>query len=189
MGKARRLGQTLAPPPTGCICRRPDSFHRLHCHPCSSARRRSAKKNGGDQALGRSRGGLTTKIHAACVDEIRSVGLILSPGQNADCRHFDELFDTLDKDNVLEASALDKGDDTNAIRDRLAEDGIEPVIPSKSNRRAKFPHDVTLYKERNRVERFFNRIKHFRRIATRYEKYESTFLAMIQLVSAFLYIR
>lgn len=146
-------------------------------------------KNGGDQALGRSRGGLTTKIHAACVDEISSVGLVLSPGQSADCSRFGELYASLGEDNVLEAAALDKGYDTNAIRQQLAEDGIEPVIPPKSNRKEDLPYDKEIYRERNRVERFFNRLKQFRRIATRYEKYACTFLAMVHLTAAFLYLK
>ena len=132
---------------------------------------------------------MTTKIHAACVDEVSSVGLVLSPGQSADCSHFEELFADLDKDNVLEAAALDKGYDTDAIRKRLAEDGIKPAIPPKSNRKEAIACDPEIYRQRNRVERFFNRIKHFRRIATRYEKYACTFLAMVHLTAAFLYLR
>ena len=123
------------------------------------------------------------------MDEISSVGLVLSPGQSADCSRFGELFGTLEADNVLEAAALDKGYDSNAIRERLAEEGIKPVIPPKSNRRETLAYDREIYRQRNRVERFFNRIKHFRRIATRYEKYACTFLAMIHLTASFLYLR
>jgi putative transposase len=115
--------------------------------------------------------------------------LILSPGQSADCSRFGELYAGLNEDNVLEAAALDKGYDSNAIRQRLAEDGIEPVIPPKRNRKEDLPYDAEIYRQRNRVERFFNRIKHFRRIATRYEKYACTFLAMVHLTAAFLYLR
>ena len=132
---------------------------------------------------------MTTKIHAACVDEISSVGLVLSPGQSADCSRFEELFAGLDRDQVLEAAALDKGYDSNAIRQRLAENGINPVIPPKSNRKDQLAYDAEIYRQRNRVERFFNRIKHFRRIATRYEKYACTYLAMVHLTAAFLYLR
>ena len=132
---------------------------------------------------------MTTKIHAACVDEISSVGLVLSPGQSADCSRFEELFAGLDRDHVLEAAALDKGYDSNAIRQRLAENGINPVIPPKSNRKEQLAYDAEIYRQRNRVERFFNRFKHFRRIGTRYEKYACTFLAMVHLTAAFLYLR
>ena len=83
------------------------------------------------------------------MDEVSSVGLVLSPGQSADCSLFGELFASLDQDNVLEAAALDKGHDSNAIRDRLAEDASGP----------------------------------------RYEKYARTFLAMVHLAAAFLYLR
>lgn len=123
------------------------------------------------------------------MDETSSVGLVLSPGQSADCSHFAELYGGLDEDNVLEAAALDKGYDTNAIRDCLAKDGIQPVIPPKSNRKEPIAYDAAVYRQRNRVERFFNRLKHFRRIATRYEKYACTFLAMVHLTAAFLYLR
>ena len=112
----------------------------------------------------------------------------MSPGQSADCSRFGELYAGLNEDNVLEAAALDKGYDSNAIRQRLAEDGIEPVIPPKRNRKEDLPYDAEIYRQRNRVERFFNRIKHFRRIATRYEKYACTFLAMVHLAAAFLYL-
>lgn len=132
---------------------------------------------------------MTTKIHAACIDEVSSVGLVLSPGHSADCTQFEELYSSLDENNVLESIALDKGYDSNAIRDRISEDGIIPVIPPKSNRKEKIDYDKKLYQERNRVERFFNRMKHFRRIATRYEKYACTFLAMIHLTAAFIIIR
>ena len=132
---------------------------------------------------------MTTKIHAACVDEVSSVGLTLSPGQSADCSYFAELYAGLDQDNELKAAALDKGYDTDAIRARLAQDGIEPVIPPKSNRKEQIFYDKVIYRERNRVERFFNRLKHFRRIATRYEKYACTFLAMVHLTAAFLCAR
>ena len=132
---------------------------------------------------------MTTKIHAACVDEVSSVGLALSPGQSADCSYFAELYAGLDRNNKLEAAALDKRYDTNAIREQLAQDGIEPVIPPKSNRKEQISYDELIYRERNRVERFFNRLKHFRRIATRYEKYACTFLAMVHLTAAFLHAR
>lgn len=139
--------------------------------------------------MGRSNGGLTTKIHAACIDEVSSVALVLSPGQSADCSRFGELCAEFGADNVLEAAALDKGYDTNAIRHYLAVEGIEAVIPPRSHRKEQFAYDKAIYRERNRVERFFNRLKHFRRIATRYEKYARTFLAMIHLASAFILIR
>jgi len=163
--------------------------HRLHHGACASTCGRSTKKNRDDAALGRSRGGLTTKIHAATLDENRSVVLQLTPGQASDCAQFDSIYDALPNDNVLEAAALDKGYDADRIRERLALDGVEPVIPGRSNRRQSIPYDRSRYARRNLVERFFNKLKQFRRISTRYEKHAFTFLAMLHLVSAFISIK
>ena len=138
--------------------------------------------------MGRSRGGLTTKIHAATLDENRSVVLQLTPGQSSDCAQFDSIYDALPADNVLESAALDKGYDADRIRERLTLDGVEPVIPGRSNRTEAIAYDHSRYARRNLVERFFNKLKQFRRIATRYEKHAHTFLAMLHLVSSFISI-
>lgn len=103
-----------------------------------------------------------------------------------DSRQFEALYDSLDPDNVLECAILDKGYDANRIRERLAYDGIEPVIPPSNLRCGKLPYDKTRYRQRNRVERFFSKLKQFRRLATRYDKLQKTFLAAIHLVCAFL---
>ena len=139
--------------------------------------------------MGRSRGGLSTKIHAATIDESCSAALHLTEGQAHDGRQFEHLYDTLDPDNVLESVALDKGYDADRIRERLALDGLEAVIPPINTRSKKLFYDKVLYKERNRVERFFNKLKHFRRIATRYDKLRKTFFAALHLVAAFIMIR
>jgi transposase len=128
--------------------------------------------------LGRSRGGLTTKIHAATLNENQAVVIQITPGQASDCAQFESLYRALPEDNVLESAALDKGYDTNAIRERLSLDGIEPVIPGRSNCVEPIVYDEIKYEQRNRVERFFNKLKQFRRIATRYEKHAFTFLAL-----------
>jgi len=90
---------------------------------------------------------------------------------------------------VLEFAALDKGYDADRIRERLAADGIESVIPPLSTRSKKLPYDKELYRTRNRVERFFNKLKQFRRLATRYDKLAKTFLAAVCLIAAFLIVR
>ena len=154
-----------------------------------SARRRRAKKNGGDQALGRSRGGWGTKLHAATLDENCAVALHLSAGHAHDGRQFEALYESLDPDNVLEFAALDKGYDADRIRARLALDGIQAVIPPISTRSKKLPYDKELYRGRNRVERFFNKLKQFRRLATRYDKLAKTFFAAVHLIAAFLILR
>jgi putative transposase len=132
---------------------------------------------------------LSTKIHAATIDENCSVALHLTEGQAHDGRQFETLYESLDADNVLESAALDKGYDADRIRERLALDGVEPVIPPISSRCKILPYDKSLYRQRNRIERFFNKLKNFRRIATRYDKLRSTFFAALHLVAAFLIIK
>ena len=95
----------------------------------------------------------------------------------------------MEAENVLESAALDKGYDADRIRERLALDGIQPVIPPISSRSKKLDCDRELYRQRNRIERFFNKIKSFRRIATRYDKLRKTFFAALYLVSAFLIVK
>lgn len=90
---------------------------------------------------------------------------------------------------MLESAALDKGYDADRIRERLALDGIEPVIPPINTRSKKLHYNPELYRERNRVERFFNKLKQFRRLATRYDKLAQTFCAALNFVAAFLIIR
>jgi putative transposase len=115
--------------------------------------------------------------------------LHLTAGQAHDGRQFESLYESLDPDNVLESAALDKGYDADRIRARLARDGIEPVIPPISTRSKQLPYDKELYRGRNRIERYFNKLKQFRRLATRYDKLAKTFLAALHLVAAFLAIR
>jgi transposase len=84
---------------------------------------------------------------------------------------------------------MDKGYDSDRIREHLVAHDIVPVIPPKNNRTAQVGYDKDLYKLREQVERFFNRLKQFRRIATRYEKLSQTFLAFIHLVAAWVMIK
>jgi transposase len=120
------------------------------------------------------------------IDENCAVALQLTPGHAHDGRQFERLYESIDPENVLESAALDKGYDADRIRARLAYDGIEPVIPPISTRAKKITYNVQLYRERNRIERFFNKLKNFRRVATRYDKLQRTFLAAVHLVAAFL---
>ena len=83
----------------------------------------------------------------------------------------------------------DKAYDGNAIRELIGSQGAVPNIPAKSNRKWKPCFSKTLYRERNQVERFFSKLKHFRRIATRYNKLADNFLAMIKLASMRLWLR
>jgi putative transposase len=175
--------------PGGTFCPSAGFVSGFDDRACPSARGRGSKKNGIDQALGRSRGGFSTKIHAGTLNENCAVALHLTPGQAHDGRQFEDLYESLDPENVLEFAALDKGYDADRIRERLTYDGIAAVIPPLSSRSKKLPYDKHLYRERNRIERFFNKLKQFRRIATRYDKLRTTFFAALCLVAAFLIVR
>ena len=161
------------------------SYCRAHQHAAGAE-----KKNGGPsaQALGRSRGGFSTKIHLGCLDETHAISIVLTPGQTHDAKGFIEVFDGLPSGHQLSTGVMDKGYDSDTIRQQLIEHEIQPVIPPKSNRTGQIDYDKEVYKQRNKVERFFGRIKQFRRIATRYDKLATTFLAFIHLVAAYVSI-
>ena len=93
------------------------------------------------------------------------------------------------KGRAAKGVVADKAYDNNALRELIAQAGMAVVIPSKRDRKRQIPHDATAYKTRNRIERCFNKLKHFRRIATRYDRRAEYFLAFIQLASAMLWIR
>jgi transposase len=88
-----------------------------------------------------------------------------------------------------EAVIADKAYDSNAIRETVEAAGMKAIIPSNSRRRVPIPHDVALYRERNRIERCFNKLKHFRRLATRYDRRARHFLAFLCLAGSMLWMR
>ncbi len=105
---------------------------------------------------------------------------MLTPGQAHDLACAEPLIDGVDP----EALIGDKAYDADPLIDILNRRDITPVIPPKANRKAPRDCDFALYCERNLVERFFNKLKHFRAIATRYDKLARNFLAGVQLASA-----
>ena len=110
------------------------------------------------------------------------VVISLTPGQDSDLGQAELLLDEINPKAFL----ADKAYDANALIDRLRERQITAVIPPKANRTVQRPTDFALYCERNLIERFFNNLKQFRGIATRYDKLANTFLAAVQLVAAFI---
>lgn len=109
--------------------------------------------------MGRSRGGLTSKIHALVDAEGRPVAPRLTAGQVADCTEAEALIDDLGEGDILLA---DRGCDSNAIRAKAAERQAWANISPKANRKGSFAFSHCVYRQRNLVERFFNRIKYFR---------------------------
>ena len=135
--------------------------------------------------MGRSRGGLTTKIHTLVDARGRPLRFILTGGQAHDSTTAAELL----AGHATAAIIADKAYDNNALRERIADAGAAAVIPSLGSRKILIPYDVVAYKLRNRIERFFNKLKHFRRIATRYDRRALYFLAALHLASAMIWMR
>jgi transposase len=135
--------------------------------------------------LGRSRGGLTTKIHALADALGRPLRFILTGGEAGDITMAPALLAQVEAGGVI----ADKAYDSNALRALITKAGAQAVIPSNRTRKVLIPHDTIAYKRRNRIERFFNKLKHFRRIATRYDRRAIHFLACLHLASAMIWMR
>jgi transposase len=110
---------------------------------------------------------------------------VLLPGQRHDSIGVEPLIAGVDFDALI----ADKAFDNNAIRASLDDRGAIAVIPSKADRIPLIPHDAEMYKWRHLVENCFQRLKEFRRIATRYDKTDSSFAAAIYLAGAWLALR
>ena len=122
---------------------------------------------------------MTTKIHAL-VDALGNpVALLLTPGQASDLGQAEPLIEDVD----LKALLADKAYDADSLIGTLTDRQITPVIPPKINRTIKRVCDFALYAERNLIERFFNKLKHYRAIATRYDKLDRNFLAALHLAA------
>jgi putative transposase len=153
------------------------------CHDLQGPCRRDLSKGGLEaHAIGRSRGGLTTKIHAA----VDALGLPLrfeiTPGHWGDCPQAQSLLAGIA--GVAHVIA-DAGYDSDPLRHFIAQElGAKPQIKPNPTRAGRLSIDWALYKERHRVECFFNRIKRFRRIALRCEKTVASFKAFVALACA-----
>ena len=142
------------------------------------------KRGACSQAIGVSRGGRNTKVHAITDGQGRPLAFLLTPGQAADCKAGERLLASLPVRCIVHA---DRAYDSNRIRDIIEEQGAVPNIPPKSNRRWKSCFSKTLYKGRNAIERMFCRLKDCRRLATRYDKLAANFLANIHLAAAIMW--
>ncbi|RYF20420.1 MAG: IS5 family transposase [Oxalobacteraceae bacterium] len=134
------------------------------------------KKN----SIGLSRGGRTTKLHARVDGQGKPLQVEVSSGSVHDAAVAPDLLQRIDAAAVLG----DKGNDSDVIIERIERAGALAVIAARSNRKAPRYLLRSLYKERNLVERFFNRLKHYRGLATRYEKTAKSFIAMVHLICA-----
>src|SRR5437899_7002810 len=183
LAQSRGLGSRDGRRQPGLRWRCADDRQQLGAGPSAC---RQLKKSHPDRCMGRSRGGLTTKIHALTDAHGLTIELVLTPGQAGDCPVAAGLLGHLRKGTIVLA---DKAYDADWLRRQIEAAGAAPNIPPMVHRRWKPCFRPVLYRARNRIERFFNRIKHFRRLATRYEKHAANFLAMLKLAATHLWLR
>jgi transposase len=136
--------------------------------------------------MGRSRGGLTTKIHALVDANGLPIALKLTEGQAHDGRSADDMLDNFTEGQILLA---DRAYDSDARREKLRQKGAWANIRPMPNRKNIPSFSTFLYRYRNLVERFFNKLKHYRAIATRFEKFAENYLALVKLASARTWMR
>jgi transposase len=145
------------------------------------------KKNG-KQAIGRSKGGLTTKIHMMCANERKAVDFILSEGQRHDAPQGRLLMETVDKPDNYTPLLMDRAYEDDLTRYTAQILNFRPIVPPKKNRKRPWKYDKTLYKRRNEIERLFRLLCGFRRIFCRYEKLDIMFIGFIHLALVFVSI-
>jgi transposase len=154
---------------------------RVHAHGSGPAGGQSA------QAMGRSRASLSTKIHMACDALGYPLGFILTGANVSD---FDQCIPLLRAHLRNNTHAImDKGYDSDAIRAYVNQLGGVAVIAPNSSRSQKPVFDQHLYRDRHRIENLFSRLKHYRRIATRYEKLHRCFAAMVTLACILIWLK
>ena len=130
--------------------------------------------------MGRSRGGRNTKIHALADAKGRLIAILLTGGEAHDCPVAGRLM----RRECNRPNLGDKAYDSAELREELDEQGTTSVIPNRSNRKQPFTFSKRLYKLRWRIEAAFNRLKDFRRIATRYDRLARNYLASVCLAAA-----
>jgi transposase len=147
-------------------------------------RRRGPKKHG-DQALGRSKGGFTSKLHLS-VDALGlGVRFRLTAGQASDIGQGPALIKDFSCDFVI----ADKGYDADAFVAQIQAQGATAVIPPRANRKEQRKYDKHLYRERHLVECFINKLKHFRRVFSRFDKLAQNYLSFVYFASALIWLR
>ena len=143
------------------------------------------KNNQENEATGKPRGGLGTKTHAAVGALGNPVRLPLTAGQVSGHTQSEALVEGFRAGFVL----ADKGYDSDAFVEVIKGNGATPVIPPRSNRKTPRAYDKDIYKERNLVERLFQKLKEYRRVATRYERLALNYMTMLNLVSTLIWLK
>jgi len=145
------------------------------------------QKNGGqaEQALGRSRGGFSTKIHVTVDGLGNPLRLCLTAGQRHDIVKAHDLLSDLAFDYLIADRSYGAQDFLNEIVAR----GTKPVIPPKKNAKEPHEYDTWRYRERHLIECFIGKIKHFRRVFSRFDKLARRYLGFLQLTSTLIWLR
>ena len=137
---------------------------------------RRRKRGAWLHAIGRSKGGRTTKIHTVTDARGRPLVMVLTPGNTSDHKAARPCLEALPPSKYMIA---DKGYDSTALREWLEGRGTKPVIPPRVNRKVQYSSDKALHRTRNVIERSFGRLKDYRRIATRFDKAVTVFIAAL----------
>lgn len=154
----------------------------VRAHACAAG---YGKESQNKEALGRSKGGFSTKIHILVEGLGLPLKFILTPGQRNDITQAKVLCADLSNTTVN----ADKAYDADDLMDTLTAQNCTPNIPSKNNRKEPREHDEHTYKERHAIECFNGKIKHFRRIFSRYDKSADSYLAFLHFVGALIWLR
>ena len=156
----------------------------VRAHPCAAG---ALKSRGGQdsQALGRSRGGFSTKIHVAVDGLGNPLRFQLSAGQQHDITCAAALIDGYSSEYVI----ADTSYDATAFVELITCMDAVPVIPARANRREPRTYDAHLYKERHLVECFINKIKHYRRVFSRFDKLATRYMGFLSFVAAIIWLR
>ncbi|WP_312124244.1 IS5 family transposase [Brevundimonas sp.] len=154
----------------------------LKAHRTASSLR--GKKGGLGRLIGRTKGGMNTKLHAVTDAHGRPISLFMTAGQVSDYIGAAALLDSLPRAQWLLG---DRGYDADWFRDALQAKGITPCIPGRKTRTEPIRYDKRRYKRRNRIEIMFGRLKDWRRVATRYDRCPTVFLSAIALAATVLF--
>ena len=154
----------------------------IRAHACASGYQKGSQE---EQALGRSKGGFTTKIHAL-VDALGlPIRFILTPGQSSEIKQAPKLIQGITGANILG----DKAFDCDEFINQIISQNCRAVIPPRSNRKIQREVDYHLYKERHLIECFFAKVKHFRRIFSRFDKMAVAYMGFLAFASAIIWLR
>lgn len=154
----------------------------VKAHPCASGYYKGGSEA---QGLGRSKGGLTSKIHVLADALGNGLKYIVGPGNENDIMKANSLIEDIQNAAILG----DKGYDSDDFRTTIKNQNCEPVIPGRSNRIVPIEYDKDLYKGRHVIENFFAKIKNFRRIFSRFDKSLRNYLSFVAFAGVILWLR